>query len=134
MSDQDGKPVRIDAWVWAVRLYKTRSDAATACRAGHVKLNGHAVKPAQQVVPGDRVRVWVNHREYDVEVLRTIAKRVGAPIAWTCYIDHTPPPPPMEVFASVPRRDRGAGRPTKKERREMDRFRGGGPGGGLTDD
>lgn len=133
MSDQDGKPVRIDAWVWAVRLYKTRSDAATACRAGHVKLNGHAVKPAQQVVPGDRVRVWVNHREYNVEVLRTIAKRVGAPIARTCYIDHTPPPPPMEVFASVPRRDRGAGRPTKKERREMDRFRGGGPGGGLTD-
>lgn len=120
----DGKPVRIDAWVWAVRLYKTRSDAAEACRAGHVKLNGHAVKPAQQVVPGDRVRVWVNHRESDVEVVRTINKRVGAPIARTCYIDHTPPPPPMEALATVPRRDRGAGRPTKKERREMDRFRG----------
>ena len=124
MSDGDAKPVRIDAWVWAVRLYKTRSDAATACRAGHVKLNGHAVKPAQQVVPGDRVRVWVNHWESDVEVVRTINKRVGAPIARTCYIDHTPPPPPMDVLASVPRRDRGAGRPTKKERREMERFRG----------
>lgn len=124
MSDGDAKPVRIDAWVWAERLYKTRSDAATACRAGHVKLNGHAVKPAQQVVPGDRVRVWVNHRESDVEVVRTINKRVGAPIARTCYIDHTPPPPPMDVLASVPRRDRGAGRPTKKERREMERFRG----------
>ncbi len=124
MSDGDAKPVRIDAWVWAVRLYKTRSDAATACRAGHVKLNSHAVKPAQQVVPGDRVRVWVNHRESDVEVVRTINKRVGAPIARTCYIDHTPPPPPMDVLSSVPRPDRGAGRPTKKERREMERFRG----------
>lgn len=124
MAQPEGGPVRIDAWVWAVRLCKTRSEAAEACRAGHVKLNGTAVKPAQQVVPGDRVRVWVNHRESEVEVLRTINKRVGAPVARTCYIDHTPPPPPMEVLASIPRRDRGAGRPTKKERREMDEFRG----------
>ena len=124
MSDTDGLPVRIDAWVWAVRLYKTRSEAAEACRAGHVKLNNNAVKPAQQVAPGDRVRVWVNHREFDVEVLRTIKKRVGASVARTCYVDHTPLPPPMEVLASIPRRDRGAGRPTKKERREMEQFRG----------
>ncbi|WP_080794139.1 RNA-binding S4 domain-containing protein [Corynebacterium pacaense] len=124
MSDIDGRPVRIDAWVWAVRLFKTRSDAAEACRAGHVKINGASVKPAQQVVPGDRVRVWVNHREHDVEVTRSINKRVGARIAVDCYIDHTPPPPPMELFASVPVRDRGAGRPTKKERREMEQFRG----------
>lgn len=124
MSDSDGRPVRIDAWVWAVRLVKTRTDAAEACRAGHVKINGNSVKPAQQVVPGDRVRVWVNHREHDVEVTRSINKRVGAKIAVTCYIDHTPPPPPMELFAAVPFRDRGAGRPTKKERREMEHFRG----------
>lgn len=116
--------VRIDVWVWAVRIFKTRSDAATAVRAGHVKLNGHAVKPAQQVVPGDRVRVWVNHRELDLEVTGTVRKRVGAPIARTCYIDHSPPPPPKEVMASLPRRDRGAGRPTKRERRELDRLRG----------
>ncbi|MBN9643630.1 RNA-binding S4 domain-containing protein [Corynebacterium mendelii] len=119
-----GQAVRIDAWVWAVRLIKTRSAAAEACKAGHVKLNGQAVKPSQQVVAGDRVRVWVNHREHHVEVTQTIRKRVGAAVARQCYIDHSPPPPPKEVLASVPVRDRGTGRPTKRERRELDRLRG----------
>ncbi|APT85067.1 RNA-binding S4 domain-containing protein [Corynebacterium aquilae] len=115
---------RIDAWVWSVRLMKTRSQAATACKAGHVKLNGAAVKPSQPVTVGDRVRVWVDHREHDVEVVEVISKRVGAAIARTCYIDHSPPPPPKEILASIPRRDRGAGRPTKRERRELDKLRG----------
>jgi len=53
-----------------------------------------------------------------------VNKRVGAPIAATAYIDHSPPPPPKEILAALPRRDRGAGRPTKKERRELDRLRG----------
>ncbi|ART20967.1 RNA-binding protein S4 [Corynebacterium striatum] len=121
----DSKPVRIDAWVWSVRMAKTRSEAADAVKAGHVKLNGNAIKPSQQVVPGDRVRVWRNHHEHDLEVLATVSKRVGAPIARTCYIDHAPPPPPKEFMPSVPVRERGSGRPTKKERREMDKFRGG---------
>lgn len=116
--------VRIDAWVWAVRLYKTRTAAAAAVKAGHVKINGVAIKPSSPVVVGDRVRVWVDHRLYDVEVTRLISKRVGAPIARECYVDHSPPPPPKEILASQPRRDRGAGRPTKKERREIDRLRG----------
>ena len=116
--------VRIDAWVWAVRLYKTRTAAAAAVKAGHVKLNGVAIKPSSPVVVGDRVRVWVDHRLYDVEVTRLISKRVGAPIARECYVDHSPPPPPKEILASPPRRDRGAGRPTKTARREIDRLRG----------
>lgn len=116
--------VRIDAWVWAVRLYKTRTAAAAAVKAGHVKINGVAIKPSSPVGVGDRVRVWVDHRLYDVEVTRLISKRVGAPIARECYVDHSPPPPPKEILASQPRRDRGAGRPTKKERREIDRLRG----------
>ncbi|AGF72858.1 RNA-binding S4 domain-containing protein [Corynebacterium halotolerans] len=124
MTAPDGTPVRIDVWVWAVRIFKTRGDAATAVRAGHVKLNGVAVKPAQQVVPGDRVRVWKDHREFDLEVLATVRKRVGAPVARACYTDHSPPPPPKEVMASVPKRDRGAGRPTKRERRQLDQLRG----------
>ena len=103
---------------------KTRSAASDACKAGHVKLNGEPVKPSQQVVPGDRVRVWVDHREYVVEVVHTIRKRVGAAIARTCYVDHSPPPPPKEILLSMPRRDRGAGRPTKKERRELDKLQG----------
>ena len=117
--------VRIDVWLWAVRIFKTRTQAAEAVRAGHVKINGEAVKPSQQVVPGDRVRVWRNHHEHDLEVLATVAKRVGAPVARTCYTDHAPPPPPKEFMPSVPVRPRGAGRPTKKERRDMERFRGG---------
>lgn len=124
MSDTAGTPVRVDAWIWAVRLIKTRSLAAEACRAGHVKINGSSVKPAQQVVPGDRVRLWKDHREYDVEVLDTPRKRLGAPAARKCYADHSPPLPPKEILASQPRRDRGAGRPTKKERRKLDELRG----------
>lgn len=123
-NEPSGAPVRIDAWVWAVRMYKTRSEAADAVRAGHVKLNGNATKPAQQVVPGDRVRVWRNHHEHDLEVLATVRKRVGAPVAASCYIDHAPPPPPRAFIPAVPVRDRGAGRPTKKERRDMEKFRG----------
>ncbi|QNE89831.1 RNA-binding S4 domain-containing protein [Corynebacterium incognita] len=119
----DGRPVRIDAWVWAVRIYKTRNDAADAVKAGHVKLNGESVKPSQQVVPGDRVRVWKNHHEHDFEVLATVRKRVGAPVARTCYRDHAPPPPPRELIPVWGQRDRGAGRPTKKERRQMEKFR-----------
>ncbi len=124
MTAPDGNPVRIDVWVWAVRMFKTRGDAAEAVRAGHVKLNGASVKPAQQVVPGDRVRVWKDHREMDLEVLATVRKRVGAPVARGCYADHSPPPPPKEVLASQPRRDRGAGRPTKRERRQLDQLHG----------
>lgn len=124
MTHPDGKPVRIDVWVWAVRIFKTRSEAAAAVRAGHVKLNGESTKPAQHVVPGDTVRVWKDHRELKYEVVATLRKRAGAPIARTCYIDHSPPPPPKEILASMPRRDRGAGRPTKRDRRELDRLRG----------
>ncbi|GAB3940756.1 RNA-binding S4 domain-containing protein [Corynebacterium tapiri] len=123
MTDPSGMPVRLDAWVWSVRFFKTRSEAAEAVRAGHVKLNGSATKPAQQVVPGDRVRIWKDHREFDLEVLATVRKRVGAPIARRCYADHSPPPPPKEILASMPQRDRGAGRPTKKDRRELERLR-----------
>ncbi|AKK11430.1 RNA-binding S4 domain-containing protein [Corynebacterium uterequi] len=121
MTQPDGRPVRVDAWVWAVRVFKTRSEAAEAVRAGHVKVNGVAVKPAQQVVPGDRVRIWHHHRIYDLEVLATVSKRVGAPVARRCYADHSPPEPPR---GAMPVRDRGAGRPTKKERRQLEKLRG----------
>lgn len=119
-----GGTARIDAWVWSVRLFKTRSAAAAACKAGHVKLNDATVKPAQTVAVGDRVRAWVNHREYVYEVTDLVTKRVGAARARECYIDHSPPPPSKEILASIPRRDRGAGRPTKRERRQLDKLRG----------
>lgn len=113
--------VRIDAWVWSVRLCKTRSQAAQACRAGHVKINGEAVKPAQAVEVGDVVRVWVNHRERIVKVKELLSKRVGADLARTAYEDRTP----EQIMPAMPRRDRGAGRPTKRERRQLERFKRG---------
>ncbi|GGL26861.1 RNA-binding S4 domain-containing protein [Nocardia jinanensis] len=115
---------RVDSWVWAVRLFKTRSAAATACRAGHVRVNGATAKPAQPVRPGDEIRIRNNGIERIVVVERAITKRVGAPIAAQCMIDRSPPPPPREVLATLPQRDRGTGRPTKRERRETDRLLG----------
>ena len=124
MPTTDGTAVRIDVWLWAVRVFKTRSQSAEAVRAGHVKLNGQGTKPAAQVVPGDRIRVWKDHRYLEFEVTGTSKKRLGAPLARTLYMDMSPPPPPRDIFASLPVRDRGAGRPTKKDRRAIDRLRG----------
>ncbi|MFC8046062.1 RNA-binding S4 domain-containing protein [Nocardia sp. NPDC057353] len=115
---------RVDSWTWAVRLFKTRSAAAEACRGGHVRVNGAAAKPAQQVKPGDEVRIRAAGVERIVIVERIVTKRVGPPIAAQCLIDRSPPPPSREVLASLPRRDRGSGRPTKRERRETDRLLG----------
>jgi ribosome-associated heat shock protein Hsp15 len=112
----------VDRWLWAVRLTKTRSDAAAACRGGHVRVNDHPAKPATTVVPGDVVRARVGDRTKVVEVVRVIQKRVGAADAATCFLDRTPKPPP-EAAIPVAYRARGAGRPTKRERRELDRFR-----------
>ncbi len=116
--------VRVDAWIWAVRLTKTRSLATAACKAGHVRVNGDRVKPAQTLKVGDTVRVRLGERERIVEVARIVAKRVGASVAAECVVDHTPPPPPPEHVAVAGVRDRGAGRPTKRDRRDLDRLRG----------
>ncbi|BBX67513.1 RNA-binding S4 domain-containing protein [Mycolicibacterium psychrotolerans] len=114
---------RVDRWLWAVRLTKTRPDAAEACRGGHVRVNDRPAKPSTMVGPGDTVRALVGDRTRIVEVVRVIQKRVSAADAATCYLDRTPPPPPV---ASVPVavRDRGAGRPTKRDRRLLDKWRG----------
>jgi ribosome-associated heat shock protein Hsp15 len=113
---------RVDRWLWAVRLTKTRPDAAAACRGGHVRVNDRPAKPSTTVVPGDEVRARVGDTTRIVEVVRTIEKRVGAADAVTCYLDRTPKPPPV-VAIPVAARDRGAGRPTKRDRRLLDRWR-----------
>jgi ribosome-associated heat shock protein Hsp15 len=117
---------RVDRWLWAVRLTKTRTDAAAACRGGHVRVNDRPAKPATTVVSGDEVRARVNGVTKTVEVVRVIQKRVGAADAATCFIDRTPAPPP-EAAVAVAHRDRGAGRPTKRDRRILDKFRSGPP-------
>ncbi|OZE95688.1 RNA-binding S4 domain-containing protein [Rhodococcoides fascians] len=115
--------VRLDSWIWAVRLFKTRSAAAAACRAGHVRVNGTPAKPGLRIGVDDEVRLRVDGLEKIVVVTRLIAKRVGAPVAAECMLDRSPPPPPKEILASQPRRDRGAGRPTKRDRRDLDKLR-----------
>ncbi len=121
----DETAVRVDSWIWSVRLVKTRSLAAAACRAGHVKVNGERVKPAQSLRPGDEVRLYHAGRERIVVVSRLVRKRVGAPAAAECFVDNSPPPPPREEAVVVAHRERGTGRPTKRERRDLERLRGG---------
>ncbi len=114
---------RVDKWLWAVRVYKTRSAASAGCQGGHVDVNGAGAKPATTVRVGDRVTVRVAGRVRDLEVARVIDKRVGAAVAAGCVVDHSPPPPAAGAAAPVAARDRGAGRPTKRDRRALDRLR-----------
>ena len=118
---------RVDSWIWAVRLAKTRSAATAACRAGHVQVNGERAKAAQPVHIGDEVRLRNTDLERTVQVARLVAKRVGASVAVECLVDLTPPPPPREEVAATIQRDRGAGRPTKRERRDLEKLRGRSP-------
>ncbi|HZU73333.1 MAG TPA: RNA-binding S4 domain-containing protein [Acidimicrobiales bacterium] len=111
---------RVDQWLWAVRLFKTRSAATDACRGGHVRVNGQPAKAATPVRAGDRVEARTPARLRVLEVTGVIDKRVGAPVAAGCYVDHSPPPPRDE---SAFTRDAGAGRPTKRDRRQLDRLR-----------
>jgi len=115
---------RVDSWIWAVRVVKTRSAATTACRAGHVRVNGERAKAAQPVKIGDEVRVRSDGFDRVLVVRALIVKRVSAPVAAASYTDNTPPPPPREEVALAPLRDRGAGRPTKRERRDLEKLRG----------
>lgn len=114
---------RVDQWVWAVRLYKTRSEATAACRGGHVSVDGKVAKAATTVAAGTRVEARVHGRTRVLEVVVPIEKRVGAAVAAGCFLDHSPPEPTVERTATA-ERERGAGRPTKRERRDTDRLRG----------
>ncbi|MFD5467605.1 RNA-binding S4 domain-containing protein [Kitasatospora sp. NPDC127059] len=123
MAEDEGS-VRVDVWVWSVRLAKTRSLAAAACKAGHVRVNGERAKPAQPLRAGDEVRVREEGYERVVVVRKPIRKRVGAQVAAECLTDNSPPRPPREFTPTAFERDRGAGRPTKRERRDLDQLRG----------
>jgi ribosome-associated heat shock protein Hsp15 len=121
MASQE-QTARVDSWIWSVRLVKTRSQAAAACRAGHVRVNGERVKPAHVVRAGDQVRLRQAGREKIVVATRILSKRVSAAVAEDCLVDHSPPPNPESV-AAVGLRERGAGRPTKRDRRALERLR-----------
>jgi ribosome-associated heat shock protein Hsp15 len=121
---ESASSARVDSWIWAVRLIKTRSLATAACRAGHVRVNGERAKAAQSVHVGDEIRYRESGFDKIVLVRAILAKRVSAPVAAASYTDLTPPPPSREEVALAPMRDRGAGRPTKRERRDLEKLRG----------
>lgn len=116
--------VRVDKWLWAARLFKTRSLATQACDAGHVKINGSSVKPSRPVRASDTLEVVTLGGLRIVEVRALLEKRVSAPLARELYVDHSPPPTEAEVYSPSGRRARGMGRPTKRDRRLLMRLKG----------
>lgn len=102
-------------------MYKTRSAATTACRAGHVRVSGDKTKAAQAIRIGDEIRVRQEGFDRILIVRQLLSKRVGAPLAQAAYEDRTPVREPVAKLAV---RDRGTGRPTKRERRDIEKLRG----------
>ncbi len=127
MSEQE--KLRIDKYLWAIRLFKTRSLATEACKAGKVKLNGQNIKPSAIVKPGDVYQVSKGIEKKVIEVVALLHNRVEAKIAVTKYRDITPVEETYAFksafHAPTLKRDRGTGRPTKKDRRETDELIGG---------
>jgi ribosome-associated heat shock protein Hsp15 len=119
--------VRIDKWLWAARMFKTRSLASAACAAGHVKIEGQSVKAAKAVRVGQRVEALTPGGPRILEVAGLSEKRGPAKVARELYVDHTPAPPPKEEREPDlgGDRHRGAGRPTKRDRRRLRRLRRG---------
>jgi ribosome-associated heat shock protein Hsp15 len=123
------KKVRVDKWLWSVRIFKSRTLATDACKSGKVKIEGIAIKPSYQLQRGETLEVRKNGFNLAFKVIGLIQKRVGAPIAQQCYEDLTPAEELNKYNdwfvgkSSSERREKGAGRPTKRERRDLDRFK-----------
>lgn len=125
MSDKE--EVRVDKYLWAIRMYKTRTLASDAIDGGKVKLNGDTVKASKKVKLGERYLIKREQQTLEIEAIKIIDKRVSAPIAEECYKIHRDSREEQSKIYSafIPSgvlRDRGLGRPTKKDRREMDDF------------
>jgi ribosome-associated heat shock protein Hsp15 len=117
--------IRVDKWLWAARVFKTRSLASTACDGGKVDINAEAAKPARCVRAGDRIEVSLPRgRRRILKVVGVGDRRGSAEAARALFEDLTPPEPPRSRQAPPPFREPGAGRPTKRQRREIDRLRG----------
>jgi len=118
--------VRIDKWLWAARFFKTRALAQKACAGGHVEVGGRNAKPAHPLRIGDEIHARAPRGPIVVVVKALAEKRLSSPLAAELYDDHSPPPPASTSRASAPTmdRERGAGRPTKEDRRALRRLRG----------
>src|SRR5262245_53900703 len=117
--------VRIDKWLWAARFFKSRTLAAAACSGGKVDVNEQAVKPSRVVRAGDLLQITLPRMRRIVRVVALSERRGPGAEAALLYEDLTPPPPPAAVRMSpIAYRVPGAGRPTKRERRALDRLAG----------
>ena len=119
--------VRLDRWLWAARFYKSRSLAAQACDGGKVEVNGQTAKPHKLVHVNDALSFTHPSGRKEVTILALSERRGPTSEAQLLYEDHSPPPPPREerpFFTLPPFRPVGIGRPTKRERREIERLRG----------
>ncbi|MEO5802384.1 MAG: RNA-binding S4 domain-containing protein [Verrucomicrobiota bacterium] len=118
--------VRIDKWLWAVRLYKSRSIAADACATGKVQVNGQPAKPSRSIRTGDLVTALAGEILRTVKVISTLEKRVGAKLVGQYFEDLTPASefakPKEKNFQPFVFRPKGKGRPTKKDRRSIEDF------------
>lgn len=116
--------VRIDKYLWAIRVYKTRTEAADACKGGKIRLNGNDVKPARTLKAGDVITARKGAVTYTYKVLEPLDKRQGAALVPRYAENLTPEEELAKLRAPVEtfflKRDRGAGRPTKKDRRQME--------------
>ena len=126
---ESSEGVRIDLWLWSVRLFKSRSLAAAACKKGRIHVNGQRCRPSRQVRVGDHLELRQGSLDRILEVKALLRQRVAAKCVADFFIDQTPPEAialaaeqARLVRESSPIRDSGAGRPTKRERREMDGF------------
>ncbi|MFT6686384.1 MAG: ribosome-associated heat shock protein Hsp15 [Bacteroidia bacterium] len=119
--------LRVDKWLWAIRTYKTRTAATKACEAGRVKRGDDKLKASSKININDVLKIRINQLTRTIKVLSFIEKRTSAPIAQTCYEDLTPPEdliiPKLKSAFLLPNahREKGLGRPTKKERRDIDK-------------
>ena len=120
--------MRIDKWLWHVRSFKSRTIATDACSGGKVKLNGNSVKPSHEIVVGDIVQFRSPAGVKIFKVLTLLPGRVSPEIAKTCYEDLSPPAEKNEkipsLFYKYPKREKGTGRPTKRERRDIEKWNG----------
>jgi ribosome-associated heat shock protein Hsp15 len=123
MSSAAEDSTRVDRWLWAARAFRSRSLAAQACDGGKVTVNGTTAKPHKLVHPGDLIEIGAVGGQRRWRVTDLAVRRGSATVARTLYEDLTPPPAPEPVDPGMPRRERGAGRPTKRERRQLDRYR-----------
>ncbi|MBZ9627417.1 RNA-binding S4 domain-containing protein [Psychroflexus sp. CAK57W] len=116
--------MRVDKYLWAVRYFKTRSIATNACKKGHIKIGGESIKPSRNVYPTDKIEIRKNQINYQIEVLDLPKSRVGAKLVNIYCVDITPKEnlEKLELlkYSQDYYRKKGAGRPTKKDRRELD--------------